>query len=152
MASLKRRRSSALRIDAGCAQRRTQARSKHESVTSCRSDIEDKDGFAAAVFRLIRYGVDLSRLSNAAQKTRVDLVQMFEPVRADLEAVAADMPVVTFNHIPFVSAVDMIGGYQDDGPAPMVARDHANTAMLLRELSSLGVRPDAEKLAAFRVG
>jgi octaprenyl-diphosphate synthase len=29
----------------------------------------------------------LTSLSNAAQKTRVDLVQMFEPVRADLEAV-----------------------------------------------------------------
>ena len=26
----------------------------------------------------------------------------------------------------------------DSGPAPMVARDHADTAMLLRELSSLG--------------
>jgi octaprenyl-diphosphate synthase len=31
--------------------------------------------------------VRLTSLSNAAQKTRVDLVQMFEPVRADLEAV-----------------------------------------------------------------
>lgn len=29
----------------------------------------------------------LTSLSNAAQKTRVDLIQMFEPVRADLEAV-----------------------------------------------------------------
>ena len=31
--------------------------------------------------------VRLTSLTNAAQKTRVDLVQMFEPVRADLEAV-----------------------------------------------------------------
>ncbi len=31
--------------------------------------------------------VRLTSLSNAVQKTRVDLVQMFEPVRADLEAV-----------------------------------------------------------------
>src|ERR671916_79847 len=29
----------------------------------------------------------MTSLSNAAQKTRIDLVQMFEPVRADLEAV-----------------------------------------------------------------
>ena len=43
-------------------------------------------------------------------------------LRADLEAVAADVPVVTFNHIPFVSAVDMIGGYQDDGPAPTLIK------------------------------
>ena len=43
-------------------------------------------------------------------------------LRADLEAVAADMPVVTFNHIPFVTAVDMIGGYQDDGPAPTLIK------------------------------
>ena len=32
------------------------------------------------------------------------------------------MPVVTFNHIPFVTAVDMIGGYQDDGPAPTLLK------------------------------
>jgi hypothetical protein len=31
---------------------------------------------------------------------------------------------------------------RDDGPAPMVARDHADTAMLLRELSSLGFGAD----------
>jgi hypothetical protein len=30
----------------------------------------------------------------------------------------------------------------DTGPAPMVARDHADTAMLLRELSSLGFGMD----------
>src|SRR5690349_1943599 len=31
--------------------------------------------------------VRLTSLSNAAPKTRLDLIQMFEPVRADLEAV-----------------------------------------------------------------
>ena len=34
--------------------------------------------------------VRLTSLPNAAQKTRVDLVQMFEPIRADLEAVEAE--------------------------------------------------------------
>jgi hypothetical protein len=31
------------------------------------------------------------------------------------------------------------------GPAPMVARDHADTAMLLRELSSLGLSDDDDR-------
>ena len=33
----------------------------------------------------------------------------------------------------------------DTGPAPMVARDHADTAMLLRELASLGFGTDDER-------
>jgi hypothetical protein len=43
-------------------------------------------------------------------------------LRADLESVPAGTPVVTFNHIPFVSAVDMTGGYRDDGPAPTLIK------------------------------
>jgi hypothetical protein len=43
-------------------------------------------------------------------------------LRADLESVPAGTPVVTFNHIPFVSAVDMMGGYQDDGTAPTLIK------------------------------
>ena len=35
-----------------------------------------------------------------------------------------------------------------DGPAPMVARDHADTAMLLRELSSLGFSDDDNRPAS----
>jgi hypothetical protein len=34
------------------------------------------------------------------------------------------------------------------GPEPMVARDHADTAMLLRELSSLGFSDDDDRPAA----
>ena len=33
------------------------------------------------------------------------------------------------------------------GPEPMVARDHADTAMLLRELSSLGFSDDDDRPA-----
>ena len=33
----------------------------------------------------------------------------------------------------------------DAGPVPMVARDHADTAMLLRELSSLGFGADDDR-------
>jgi Calcineurin-like phosphoesterase len=43
-------------------------------------------------------------------------------LRADLESVPAGTQVVTFNHIPFVSAVDMIGGYRDDGTAPTLIK------------------------------
>ena len=32
------------------------------------------------------------------------------------------MPVVTFNHIPFVSAVESANGFRDDGPAPSTIR------------------------------
>src|SRR5262245_29010123 len=43
-------------------------------------------------------------------------------LRADLESMPAGTPVVTFNHIPFVSAVDMMGGYRDDGTAPTLIK------------------------------
>jgi hypothetical protein len=43
---------------------------------------------------------------------------------------------------PVEAAVEPEPEVQDDGPAPMVARDHADTAMLLRELSSLGFSAD----------
>ena len=39
-------------------------------------------------------------------------------LRADLENLQTGTPVVTFNHIPFVSALDMIGGYRDADAAP----------------------------------
>jgi len=36
----------------------------------------------------------------------------------DLSHVPAGMPVVTFNHIPFVSSTDVLAGYTDGPPAP----------------------------------
>lgn len=48
-------------------------------------------------------------------------------LRADLAAVPAEMPVVTFNHIPFVSAAEMIKGYTDDGAAPTTLRVNGKT-------------------------
>ncbi len=36
----------------------------------------------------------------------------------DLARIPAAMPVVTFNHIPMVSAMETLGGYTDDPPAP----------------------------------
>ena len=37
------------------------------------------------------------------------------------------MPVVTFNHIPFVSAAEMIKGYTDEGAAPTTLRVDGRT-------------------------
>ena len=39
-------------------------------------------------------------------------------LRRDLEKVPATVPVVTFNHIPFFTAVETINGYMDTPPAP----------------------------------
>ncbi|MDB4914726.1 MAG: putative Ser/Thr protein phosphatase [Gemmatimonadetes bacterium] len=38
----------------------------------------------------------------------------------DLATIPAEMPVVTFNHIPFFTAVESINGYSDAPPAPSV--------------------------------
>jgi predicted MPP superfamily phosphohydrolase len=43
-------------------------------------------------------------------------------LRDDLAALAPGTTVVTFNHIPFVSAVESANGYRDDGPAPSTIR------------------------------
>ena len=43
-------------------------------------------------------------------------------LKADLSHVPADMPIVTFNHIPFVTAIEGVAGYRDDGAAPTVIK------------------------------
>lgn len=43
-------------------------------------------------------------------------------LKADLAQLPAGTPVVTFNHIPFATAIDAVGGYRDDGPAPSVIK------------------------------
>jgi Icc-related predicted phosphoesterase len=40
----------------------------------------------------------------------------------DLAHVPANVPVVTFNHIPFATSVDVLNGYTDDPPAPTLIR------------------------------
>jgi 3',5'-cyclic AMP phosphodiesterase CpdA len=49
----------------------------------------------------------------------VDSVQIAW-LKRDLAAIPAGMPVVTFNHIPFYTAVESINGYSDTPPAPSV--------------------------------
>ncbi|MFN8580812.1 MAG: metallophosphoesterase [Gemmatimonadaceae bacterium] len=41
-------------------------------------------------------------------------------LRRDLALIPPTMPVVTFNHIPFFTAVETINGYTDSPPAPSV--------------------------------
>jgi hypothetical protein len=43
-------------------------------------------------------------------------------LRADLGRLPAGTPIVTFNHIPFVSTVDEMDGYRDDGAAPTLIK------------------------------
>jgi len=51
----------------------------------------------------------------------VDSLQM-KWLAKDLAVIPPGMPVVTFNHIPFASAVHDLDGYTDDGPAPTLIR------------------------------
>jgi hypothetical protein len=43
-------------------------------------------------------------------------------LKGDLATVPATTPVVTFNHIPFVTAVWALGGYDDEPPAPTLIK------------------------------
>lgn len=51
----------------------------------------------------------------------IDSVQV-EWLQGDLALVPASMPVVTFNHIPFFTAAEMINGYDEESVAPTVIR------------------------------
>lgn len=45
----------------------------------------------------------------------------------DLAVVPATMPVVSFDHIPFVSTIEGFNGYMGDGPAPSLITVHGKT-------------------------
>jgi Icc protein len=45
-------------------------------------------------------------------------------LRRDVAAIPADMPVVTFNHIPFYMTGDQVNGYDDEPPAPTLITVH----------------------------
>ncbi|HEV8366137.1 MAG TPA: metallophosphoesterase [Gemmatimonadaceae bacterium] len=51
----------------------------------------------------------------------VDSLQMAW-IKRDVERLPANMPVVTFNHIPMVSAAQIIDGYDEESVAPTVIR------------------------------
>ena len=62
-------------------------------------------------------GLDSVDIADLWYYGHVDDVQLAW-LKADLSQMPSDMPVVTFNHIPFASALDSVSGYRDDGAAP----------------------------------
>ena len=66
-------------------------------------------------------GLDSVDIADRWYYGHVDEVQLAW-LKADLAHVPAGTPVVTFNHIPFASALDVMSGYRDDGPAPTLLK------------------------------
>jgi 3',5'-cyclic AMP phosphodiesterase CpdA len=66
-------------------------------------------------------GLDSVDIADLWYYGHIDPVQLAW-LRADLARLPAGTPVVTFNHIPFVSAVEALDGYRDDGPAPTLIK------------------------------
>ncbi len=57
----------------------------------------------------------------------VDSTQV-EWLSRDLAAVPANIPVVTFNHIPFFTSVETLNGYSAEPPAPTTITVHGKTS------------------------
>lgn len=66
-------------------------------------------------------GLDSVDIADLWYYGHVDEVQLAW-LKADLAVVPSDIPVVTFNHIPFATAIDAVGGYRDDGAAPTLIK------------------------------
>jgi 3',5'-cyclic AMP phosphodiesterase CpdA len=49
-------------------------------------------------------------------------------LKQDLKTVPPTTPVVTFNHIPFLSTAEILSGYTDDPPAPSLITVNHHTA------------------------
>ena len=71
-------------------------------------------------------GVDSVDVADLWYHGHVDAAQM-EWLARDLAAVPAGTPVVTFNHIPFMSAMEGLRGYTDEEPAPTLIRTSGAT-------------------------
>jgi hypothetical protein len=66
-------------------------------------------------------GLQSVDFEDTAYYGHLDAAQL-EWFRRDLAQVPAATPVVTFNHIPFLSAVERLSGFTDDPPAPTLIR------------------------------
>jgi hypothetical protein len=64
-------------------------------------------------------GLNSVDIDNESYYGHVDSVQVAWLER-DLATIPREMPVVTFNHIPFFTAVETINGFMDSPPAPSV--------------------------------
>ena len=81
-------------------------------------------------------GLDSVDIADLWYYGHVDEVQLAW-LKADVSHVPPDTPVVTFNHIPFATAIDGVGGYQDDGPAPTLIKVGGRT-VFRHVVSNLG--------------
>lgn len=88
-------------------------------------------------------GLDTADIDDLWYYGHIDAAQLAW-LKEDLAAIPAEMPVVTFNHIPLATAVEVLNGYTDDPPAPSLIRvggktqyRHvvSNTAELLQSLA-----------------
>ena len=66
-------------------------------------------------------GLDSVDIADLWYYGHIDDVQLAW-LKADLGRLPSDTPVVTFNHIPFASALDAVSGYRDDGAAPTLIK------------------------------
>jgi hypothetical protein len=66
-------------------------------------------------------GLDSVDISDLWYYGHIDSTQLAW-LRSDLARLPQGTPVVTFNHIPFVSTVEGMDGYRDDGPAPSLIK------------------------------
>jgi hypothetical protein len=73
-------------------------------------------------------GLNSVDISGTSYYGHVDSLQL-EWLKRDLSFVPADMPVVTFNHIPLVSAMEDFRGYDDGPPAPTLITVNGKTSM-----------------------
>jgi hypothetical protein len=66
-------------------------------------------------------GLDSVDIADLWYYGHIDDVQLAW-LKADLTHVPPGTPVVTFNHIPFATALEGVAGYRDDGAAPTVIK------------------------------
>jgi hypothetical protein len=71
-------------------------------------------------------GLDSVGISDLWYYGHIDPVQLAW-LKADLALLPPGTPVVTFNHIPFVSAIESVAGYRDDGAAPTLIKVEGRT-------------------------
>ena len=71
-------------------------------------------------------GLNTADIADKAYYGHVDSLQLAWLER-DLALVPADMPIVTFNHIPFFTTFDMMNGYNDRPPAPSLITVNGKT-------------------------
>jgi hypothetical protein len=89
----------------------------------------------------LREDADVTRRDSAVRAA--EAVSMLNELNRESIPAASAEPAPQRRREPVVE--EQVAEEVSGGPEPMVARDHADTAMLLRELSSLGFSDDDER-------